>query len=291
VPWARIFGHFASLVYERVSLLENAREGRCQLERVVESRSRLMRGFSHDVKNPLGAADGHAQLLAEGVYGDLTPEQQESVRYVRRAIHGGLSLIDELHELARAETGKIPLRRELLQLGELVLTIGEEYQAAARSKRLALITDVDPRLPMIHCDAARVRQVIGNLVSNAIKYTTKGVVILRARRWPQRDVETATWLLIDVIDTGCGLPADKRALIFEEFTRLEPDKHAGAGLGLAISKHIAEAFGGRITVESTVGHGSTFTLWIPAEQRQTPSPSHPETTMVAELQSIAWRER
>jgi signal transduction histidine kinase len=176
------------------------------------------------------------------------------------------------------------VRRELLRPRELVTTIAEEYEAAASSKGLALILDVEPELPMIQCDAARVRQVIGNLVCNAIKYTKEGSVIIRTRRWPpQRDLEAASWMLIDVIDTGIGLPADKQDIIFEEFTRLELDKQPGAGLGLAISKHIAEALGGRISVESALGRGSTFTLWIPIQPREAAPPWNPHADAATKM--------
>ena len=121
---------------------------------------------------------------------------------------------------------------------------------------------IDPLL--VETDRARVRQIVGNLLSNAIKYTTDGSVVLRARRPPpEHPVETGDWAVIEVRDTGRGIPAGKRAAIFEEFTRVSAGETAGAGLGLAISQRLAQALGGRITVESEVGHGSTFTLWLP----------------------------
>jgi signal transduction histidine kinase len=264
VGWAHTFSHLAALAYEKVRLLDEAREGRLELERLMRSRQRLMRGFSHDVKNPLGAADGYAELLSAGIYGELSAEQRESIQRIRRSIHRALDLIDDLNELARAETGNIALRRQVVDLGDLVRTSGDEYRGAANASGLSLTVDVAEDLPTVETDGARVRQIVGNLLSNAIKYTKAGSVVLRVREYPAETVGGARgWVHFDVIDTGLGIPADKRDIIFEEFSRLGANDRAGAGLGLAISKRLAEALGGKITVESEVGCGSTFTLRLP----------------------------
>jgi signal transduction histidine kinase/CHASE3 domain sensor protein len=262
--WVHTFSHLAALAYEKVRLLDEARDARLKLERVMSSRQRLMRGFSHDVKNPLGAADGYADLLSAGIYGQLTREQREKIQRIRRSIHSALDLIDDLHELARAETGYLALRRQAVDLGDLVRATGDEYRGAANASGLSLTVDVAEDLPTIQTDGARVRQIVGNLLSNAIKYTKAGSVTLRVRQYPAEIVDGARgWVHFDVIDTGLGIPSDKREIIFEEFSRLEGHDRAGAGLGLAISKRLAEALGGEITVESEVGSGSTFTFRLP----------------------------
>jgi signal transduction histidine kinase len=262
--WTDTFSHLAALAYEKVRLIDEAREGRLELERLMRSRQRLMRGFSHDVKNPLGAADGYAELLSGGIYGELTAEQRESIQRIRRSIHRALDLIDDLHELARAETGNVALRRQLVDLSELVRTSGDEYRGVANASGLSLTVDVVEDLPTVETDGARVRQIVGNLLSNAIKYTKAGSVVLRVREYPTEAVAgTRGCVHFDVIDTGLGIPADKRDIIFEEFSRLGVIDRPGAGLGLAISRRLAEALGGQITVESEVGRGSTFTLRLP----------------------------
>jgi signal transduction histidine kinase len=261
---ARTFGHLAALAYEKVGLLDEAREGRRALEQVLKSRSRLMRGFSHDVKNPLGAADGYAALLSGGVYGALSAAQAESIERIRGCIRGALGLIDDLHEMARAETGHIVLSLSLVDLAGLVRTSGDEYRAAAEARGLSLMVDVSADPPAVETDPARTRQIVGNLLSNAIKYTTHGSVALRVwRRLPERGAEAEEWAAIEVRDTGPGIPVEKRDAIFEEFIRIGNDETSGAGLGLAISQRLAQALGGRITVESEVGYGSAFTLWLP----------------------------
>lgn len=264
VERAAIFGQLAALAYEKVRLLDEAYDGRRKLERVLQSRSRLMRGFSHDVKNPIGAADGYAELLNDGIYGELSAEQQEIVKRIRRSIHGALSLIDDLHQLARAETGHLAISLEPVDLPDLLRTIGEEYQAAARASGLSLSVATESGLPILQTSGARVRQIVSNLLSNAIKYTEKGSVTVRALRrrgGPFGDAED--WEVVEFIDTGPGIPLQKQEFIFEEFSRIGGDDKPGAGLGLAISRVLAEALGGHISVESEIGHGSTFTLWLP----------------------------
>jgi signal transduction histidine kinase/CHASE3 domain sensor protein len=264
VARAAIFGHLAALAYEKVRLLDEANEGRRRLERVIASRSRLIRGFSHDVKNPIGAADGYAQLLDDGVYGDLSPQQRESIGRMRRCMRTALSLIDDLHELARAETGHLALSPEPVDLAELVADIAEEFQGAARAGKLAFDAVVDAGIPTIRTSRLRVRQIVANLLSNAIKYTDAGTVTLRARRrtaGPSGDA--GDWIALEVADTGRGIASDKLDFIFEEFGRIGDGGATGAGLGLAISRLLAQALGGQITVVSEPRSGSTFTLWLP----------------------------
>jgi signal transduction histidine kinase len=261
---AHAIAHLATLAYEKVRLLDEARAGRDELERVMKSRDRLMRGFSHDVKNPLGAADGYADLLDSGIYGELQPEQKSSVQRIRRSIRRALDLIDDLHELARAESGSIVFRHELVDIGDLVRASGEEYRGAADAAGLPLTVDVADDIPLVETDGVRIRQIVGNLLSNAIKYTRTGAVTVHVRKYPAVVVrKTRRWIDIEVTDSGEGIPADKQEQIFEEFSRLDTSGRPGAGLGLAISKRLAEALGGQIMVNSEVGCGSTFTLRLP----------------------------
>ena len=262
--WAGTISHLAALAYEKVRLLEETREGREELERLMKSRQRLMRGFSHDVKNPLGAADGYADLLSAGIYGNLEDEQRESVLRIRRSIRRALNLVDDLLELAHAETGTLVMRTESVNIADLVERTGDEYRGAAHAAGLPLTVDVADDIAVVETDGSRVAQIVSNLISNAIKYTVRGSIKLRARKYPTRNVRNvASWIDIEVTDTGIGIPADKHEQIFEEFSRLNTSDRPGAGLGLAISKRIAESLGGQILVTSEVGRGSTFTFRLP----------------------------
>lgn len=231
----------------------------------MESRARLMRGFSHDVKNPLGAAEGHAYILEEEILGALSPKQRETMARIRQAIRSALNLIDDLLEIARAESGQISVHPEPTDVEKAARETVAEYRAQAEAARLMLVVGCDDAVPTVETDVHRLRQILGNLVSNAVKYTECGRIDVRISVRETADAPgPGPWICIDVADTGIGIPEEQQNLLFQEFTRLDPTARGGAGLGLAISRHIARALGGEITLESEVGEGSTFTLWLPA---------------------------
>jgi len=136
----------------------------------------------------------------------------------------------------------------------------EEYRAQAEAKGLVIAVETHDRVPAVRSDPARVRQVLGNLVSNAVKYTVAGSVLVRVSADP-----AARAVTVAVADTGPGIPKDKQHLLFREFVRLDPDAGPGAGIGLAISNRIVSAIGGSIDMSSEVGSGTTFVLSLPLD--------------------------
>jgi signal transduction histidine kinase len=260
---------------ERERLLESehaarqmADQRRSQLERVTESRGRLLRGFTHDVKNPLGAADGYLALLEDGMVGPVDERQRETVSKVRRAIRHALELIAQLLDIARAENAQLKIHPEKTDLGEQVREVADAFEPQARAKGLELEVKLPVEPPLVDTDPTRLRQVVGNLVSNAIKYTPPGghvAVNVERKSGTSTDQDE---ILVAVSDDGPGISDDKLQFLFMEFTRLDPNAAEGAGIGLAISQKIAEALGGTITVESKVGVGSTFALRLPAADRE-----------------------
>ena len=248
---------------------QEAERQRFAMERAVDARARLMRGVSHDLKNPLGAIDGHAQLLEDGIKGPLSADQKESIARIRRAVRSVLSLIDDLLELSRAEAGQLPISPRSVKLDLVVRETAEEHRAAAVAAGHAFDVSVADELPPVVTDPERVRQVLGNLLSNAIKYTPSGGHVVVRVGMRARDAHAGRRMaVVDVSDTGPGIPREKVATIFDEFSRL--DMHAakpGAGLGLSIARRIAQLLGGDIGVRSEPGEGSTFTLWLPTDRR------------------------
>lgn len=226
-----------------------------------------MRGFGHDVKNPLGAADGYLQLLEEGILGELEPRQRESVANARRAIGAALWLIEDLLELARTEVGQVEVHVTPLQVGRVMEEAVEQYRAQAEAKGIAITVDFPADLPEIESDSHRIRQILGNLLSNAVKYTDRGGVTIRARTAADGDAPgPGRWIAVDVIDTGPGIPEEEQRFLFQEFSRLKTGEgKRGAGIGLAMARRIARALDGDVTVDSEPGRGSTFTLWLPAD--------------------------
>lgn len=236
--------------------------------RLAESRARLVRGFSHDLKNPLGAAMGHTELLEEGILGELNERQRESVGRIRALVRTAVDLINDLVELARAEVGEFDIHPEPVDLAALTREIVDEYRAQIEAAGLTLVTETAADCPPIHSDPRRLRQVIGNLISNAVKYNVPGGRVMMRSEIREEGYPRAPhgrWAAIEVEDTGFGIPPEQQHLVFREFTRLRPDTAEGAGLGLAISRSVAKALGGEITLRSTPGEGTTFTLWVPVE--------------------------
>jgi PAS domain S-box-containing protein len=261
---ANTFADIASLALRKVLLVQESERRREELERLTESRARLMRGFSHDLKNPLGAADGYAQLLEDGIIDDLTDRQRESVGRIRRSLRSGLRLINDLLELARAEAGQIEIRHLPTDVRDAVREVAEEYRAQADAKGLQIETDLPTEFPLIESDDDRVRQILGNLISNAVKYTTEGGVrVAVGIREDAGAPAPGRWVAVDVSDTGPGIPREKHHLLFQEFARIQPTAGSGAGIGLAIGRRVACALGGDISLDSDAGQGATFTLWLP----------------------------
>lgn len=260
---AHTFGELAGLAFRKLQLLEESQRRRDELERITESRARLMRGFSHDVKNPLGAADGYAEVLEDGIMGELTETQRDGVRRIHRSIQTALRLIDNLLELARAEAGQIEVERVRTDVAEATREVAEDFRAQATAAGLALEVRA-PRTAITETDPTRVRQILGNLLSNAVKYTREGrITVAVDLRGDGEGLRPGDWIAVGVTDTGPGIPEEKHEQIFEEFARVEADARRGAGIGLASSRRIARLLDGDITLRSEVGRGSTFTLWLP----------------------------
>jgi signal transduction histidine kinase len=230
----------------------------------MASRARFMRGVSHDLKNPINAIDGHAQLLEDEVRGPLTDEQRDSVTRIRRAAHAMLGLIEDLLELARAEAGQLTVKLDRVVLRDVVHEVVEEHRAAAQFAGLTLVHAEDDSETILTTDPVRVAQVLGNLLSNAIKYTPSGGRIEVSTEMPAgRGTNADDRIAIHVVDDGPGIPSDKREEIFGEFTRLGGVERPGAGLGLSIARRIARLLGGDVTVAGGGEGGSRFTLWLP----------------------------
>lgn len=233
-------------------------------EHAIEARARLLRGVTHDVKNPLGAAHGYAELLEMGVKGPLTPEQGRYVAGIRRSIDGALAILADLLDLARADGGGLRVDRIPLDLSAVVSEAVEEHRSAAEAAGHAL--DFAGREPVrLYTDPDRVRQVLANLLSNAVKYTpAPGQITVTTAQAEDGGPRPGHWAAVHVADSGPGIAEEHREAIFEEFRRLHDGTGTpGHGLGLAIARRVAELLGGALTVDDAPGGGARFTLWLP----------------------------
>ena len=239
-----------------------AERERAEVVRAAEARTALLRGVTHDVKNPLGAAAGYAQLLEESVVGPLSEPQLEMVKRIHRLVQMSAQTVTDLLELARADGGDLPLEYAETDLATIVAEVVEDHKGLAQEHGLSICVKTDPT--HLVTDPLRVEQVLANLLSNAIKYTprngTINVRIVKDERRPAR----AGRVGVEVRDTGPGIPPDLRSRVFEEFFRVRASGYVanGNGLGLAISRRIARLLGGDVTYADNEGGGSVFTLWL-----------------------------
>lgn len=237
----------------------SAEEQRLEVLRAADARAALLRGVTHDVKNPLGAAAGYAQLLEEGVAGELPPSQTEMIRRIRRLVEQSVDTVTDLLELARADSGGLSIEFARADLAAIARDVVDDHQGAAAERGLLLAFTGNPT--EVVTDPRRVRQVLSNLLSNAIKYTPAGGHVgVRVGG----DAADEKRIAIRVEDDGPGIPAELRSRVFEEFFRVKPDAASarGNGLGLAISRRIARLLGGDVTYTPGAPRGSVFILWL-----------------------------
>ncbi len=233
--------------------------------RAAQARTRLLRGITHDVKNPLGAAKGYAELLSMGVKAPVATEQVPLLEGIQRSIDSALAIIADLLDFARSESGGVRMHRVQVDLNRLVREAESDYRGAAENAGHELVAVTADEPLIAHTDPVRVRQILDNLLSNALKYTpAPGQVRVNARMQREEDGERpGAWAMLEVADNGPGIPAEHRELVFDEFSRLEENSPVkGHGLGLPIALNLARQLGGDLTIADTQG-GATFVLSIP----------------------------
>ena len=245
---------------ERARLFEAERSARNAAESANRAKAAFLASMSHELRTPLQAALGFAQLIRSGLYGPITPDQAEILGRVERSQTHLTRLIDDILDFARLEAGRIRMNVEDVSVGEVIMQLGPlvEQQAAKKGIDLQLSKPESP--VVVTADRHRLQQILVNLVGNAIKFTPSSRIIRVAAG---TEGEMAR---IRVSDNGPGIPADRLQSIFEPFVQVNEGHtrtHAGVGLGLAISRDLARAMGGDLTVESELGAGSTFYVTLP----------------------------
>jgi PAS domain S-box-containing protein len=261
------FNAFVEDITERKQAAEaenRARESEEQARLAFEAnrlKSEFLANMSHELRTPLNAILGFSELLQDGGAGPMTSSQEEYLGDIVKSSRYLLQLINDLLDLARIEAGKVKFQPEPVHLATTVMEAQFNLRALAERKRIRFETDADPALGLVLLDPHRLRQVLFNYLSNALKFTPDGgCVTVRIRAEGER------YFRLAVEDTGLGISAEELGLLFREFHQLEAGAartHAGTGLGLALTKRLVEAQGGWVGAESTPGKGSVFFAVLP----------------------------
>ena len=255
---AHSFNRMADSVEESFQRLEEARE---KAEEASRQKSAFLATMSHELRTPLNGILGFAELLK---YELATPSHREYARVIQQSGQHLLNLVNEILDLAKIESGEMRFTWASTSLANLVEECAAVYRISAEAKDIRFALQLAENLPAeFTTDSTRLRQILNNLLSNAVKFTSAGEVSLLVSC-------AGDDIIFTVRDTGPGIPPDSRDTIFEKFKQLEnflTREHGGTGLGLALVRQLVELMGGRITLETEVGIGSTFTVYLPRNTR------------------------
>jgi signal transduction histidine kinase len=222
--------------------------------------------MSHEFRTPLNAILGYTSMLLQGVSGELSPHQKRSLTRVDSNAQHLLALINDILDISRIEAGKMPLTLTEFDLPGLIAEVMAEVEPIIARSRLAVTAELEKDLPVVRADRQKVKQIVINLLTNALKFTPHGSVRVVTTHRRERDL-----IAIAVADTGIGIAEDDRERIFEDFRQADSSTtraYGGAGLGLSICRRLAVMLDGQITVESRPGAGSTFTFVVPRRPRR-----------------------
>lgn len=240
-------------------IIEALEEKKREAEAATRLKSEFVSHVAHELRTMLNSIIGYSALQAEGVYGEISERQKIPVEGILRNASGLLDLANNLLDLSRVESGQMSLFIEPVDLKTLLRDALENMEIIINEKKLQVAWRISEDLRIIQSDSLKVRQVFLNIVSNAIKFTDQGSITISAKN-------AEGGVLLSIEDTGIGIKKDDLPVIFEAFRRIERplgQNIEGSGLGLAIVKNILEALHGRIEVQSELGRGSTFTIFLP----------------------------
>jgi PAS domain S-box-containing protein len=240
---------------ERVDALSRALKQQRELDRL---KNEFIQNVSHELRTPLGIIYGYAELLDRGELGELQPMHKEPLNIITRRVRMLRKMVDTLITILETDTQE--LKPEPVQLADLVQTLLTDFRVVAEQAGLTLKAEVAPNLPPVSGNPTHLHQVLDNLMSNAIKFTPAGGSV-SLRLWQE-----GTDVMLEAADTGIGIPPDQLGRIFERFYQVDSNttrRYSGTGLGLALVQDIVQAHGGQVTVQSTLGEGSTFQVRLP----------------------------
>ena len=248
-------------VTERVVREQELRDALHHAESGSQAKSDFLASMTHELRTPLAAIVSYMDVLEGEMAGPVAPLQKRYLGRVRTAARHLIDIIGEILTFSRIEAGKEEVASEVVDVAALARSVGELFEPQAMQKRVALTVVADPDPLMLGTDPTKLRQILINLVGNAMKFTDAGQVTLRVSRADDRAV-------FAVHDTGPGITAADLGRIFDPFTQVDQSlrrSKGGTGLGLPVSRRLAHLLGGDLSVESAAGRGATFTLWLPLD--------------------------
>jgi signal transduction histidine kinase len=237
-----------------------------ELEQASQLKSQFLANMSHEFRTPLNAILGYTSMLLQGVSGEVSPPQKNKMLRVDSNARHLLSIINDILDISRIEAGKMPLHLEEFEMPALISELLAEVEPLIQKAKLQTLTEVQLAGSMVHSDRQKVKQIVLNLLTNAIKFTPQGEVKVVVRSDEERRE-----LRIAVQDTGIGIATQDHDKVFEDFRQADSSvtrEYGGAGLGLAICRRLAKMLDGRIELHSELGGGSTFTLVIPRKGKR-----------------------
>jgi len=269
----------ASRIADRSSELEHLST---ELLRANRAKSEFLANVSHELRTPLNAIVGFVDLLRDGVYGPLNARQAGPVERIEASANHLRHLVDQVLDLAKIAAGRLEVHTEPVELRPFVFDVASEVEPLMTEKELSFSLAVGASLPRVRTDPTHLRQILINLLGNAVKFTTNGGISIRGklvkRNQPDGNADLVgvgsssetLWIALQVADSGIGIPEKDRERIFEEFEQVNAGPRGdsirrGTGLGLSISRRLARLLGGDISVESEIGRGSIFTVWLPVD--------------------------
>ena len=289
--WVVTILHDLTEAIEKARLYEQLKEASAELERKVQEataelaeqnellrrqhialeqasalKSQFLANMSHEFRTPLNAILGYTHMLLFGVSGAVTEVQRKSLSRIDSNSRHLLALINDILDITRIEAGRMPLTLTRFAIPELVSEVMAELEPIIKRSNLEVVARISGKLPMLRSDRSKVKQIVLNLLSNALKFTPSGTVTIKV----SQNV-TAQTITVGVTDTGVGIAPEDQAKVFEDFRQLDSSPtrgYGGTGLGLSICRRLSQMLGGTIELNSEVGKGSTFTLTLPLKPRR-----------------------
>jgi PAS domain S-box-containing protein len=264
-------------VTDQVRVEDELRAAKESAENATRAKATFLATMSHEIRTPLNGIIG----MTDALLPDVDRGNRNAVETIRRSGEVLLAVLNDILDFSKIEAGKLELEQRVCDLEQLLGDLAALFARLTREKGLHLKVAVAPDVGQLVCDPLRLRQVLSNLVSNAVKFTAQGTVSVSCHRLPADAKHPLGAVALEVSDTGIGIPADKVDRLFKEFSQVDASttrRYGGTGLGLAISRRLVEAMGGAISVRSEAGRGSTFSVVLPlptAEQLATVQAAEP----------------